>query len=77
MKWLLHLCFCYYFLFYYFEQAHFVFVSGLLFFLFVKLLVVFEKLKNIAIYFYVHTIQPTLLVFKIAPFFFFFFLCFA
>ena len=29
----------------YFEQAHFVFVSGLLFDLFVKLLVVFEKLK--------------------------------
>ena len=29
----------------YFEQAHFMFVSGLLFVLFVKLLVVFEKLK--------------------------------
>ena len=29
----------------YFEQAHFVFVSGLLFDLFVKLLVVFEKMK--------------------------------
>ena len=33
MKWLLHLYFCYYF-----EQAHFPMFSGLLVFLFVKLL---------------------------------------
>ena len=60
------------FVFYYFEQAHFVFVNGFLFVLFVKLLVVFFlKAENIAIYFYIHTIQPTLLVFKIAPFFVF------
>ena len=33
MKWLLHLCFCYYF-----KQAHFLMFNGLLVFLFVKLL---------------------------------------
>ena len=44
--------------------------SGLLFVLFVKLLVFFEKLKKkIAIYLLIHTIQLTLIVSKSHPFF--------
>ena len=35
-----------FFFFFYFEQAHFVFGSGLLFDLYGKLLIVFEKLKQ-------------------------------
>ena len=38
-------CFYIYAFCFYFEQVHFVFVSGLLFDLFVKLLVVFKKMK--------------------------------
>ena len=42
------------FFFCYFEQAHFVFVSGLLFDLYGKLLVVFEKAKTIAVCFLIY-----------------------
>ena len=56
---------------YYFEQAHFVMSSGLLFILFMKLLVCFCKDENIVIYLFIHTIQLNLFNSKIAPFFFF------
>ena len=62
--WLLHLCFCYHF-----EQAHFVMFNGLLFILFVKLLVFVCKDENLVTFLFIHTIQLTLTVSKLHPFF--------
>ena len=50
MKWILHSC-----LYCYFQQAHFVMFSGLLFIRFVEAVVCFCKDENIAIYLLIHT----------------------
>ena len=66
MKWILHSC-----LYCYFEQAHFVMFSGLLFIRFVEAVVCFCKDENIAIYIFIHTIQPFFFFFnsKLTPIF--------